>query len=85
MAEPSETSLWDLYKEWSDLPPDTELPTSLDAKRAQKHDDGLSHCGTCGGEWFVGTIQFDTDGTPRQVLTPQRCLGCGAARQANWP
>lgn len=90
MAEPSEQpaderSLFDLYKEWADIDPATELPTSLDARRALKADDGLTHCAKCGGHWFVGTIAFDADGQPARVLTPQRCLGCGEQRQASWP
>lgn len=76
-------SLWELYKQWQGLDPDLELPTVLDAHR--KTSDGLTHCTTCGGVWFVGTIAFDSDGTPEQVLTPQRCLGCGEQRKTRWP
>lgn len=86
MAAPSdEKSLWDLYLEWQDLPADTPMPTSLDAHRAAKADDGLAHCGKCGGHWFVGTITFASDGRPLQVLPPQRCIGCGHQRPAEWP
>lgn len=81
----SAESLWDLQKQFEGIDPATPLPTSLDARRAAKQDDGLAHCQTCGGTHFTGVISFATDGTPAQVLTPQTCLGCGALRKANWP
>lgn len=86
MAEPAgDQSLWGLHKKWEGIDPATELPASLDAHRAAKADDGLTHCQTCGGENFTAVVTFLTDGTPARVLTPQTCVGCGALRQANWP
>lgn len=90
MAEPAEPdasgpSLWDLEKQWRGWPADMPMPTSLAARRAQKVDDGLTHCSTCGGVSFTGAIVFRTDGQPAQILSPQRCIGCGELRKTNWP
>lgn len=76
-----EKSLWDLYKDWTGLPADTELPTTLDARRGGP----LARCQGCGGTWFVAAISFHSDGTPNSVLPPQRCLGCGQHRKTTGP
>lgn len=83
--EPVDESLWGLHKKWEGIDPGTPLPASLDAIRAARSDDGIAHCGTCGGEWFTSTVRYAADGTPARVLTPQTCVGCGALRQARWP
>lgn len=78
-------TLWELYKDFEGIDPATPYPTSLDAARAAKLVDGLTHCTTCGGTDFTGVITFASDGRPARVLTPQTCIGCGALRQVNWP
>lgn len=78
-------SLWDLYKDWSDIDPAVDLPVSLDAHRVARAPDALTHCQACGGTDFRGVITFAADGTPARVLTPQTCVGCGAHRRVGWP
>lgn len=77
------SSLWDLHKKWEGIDPATELPATLDARRP--HDDGLTHCTNCGGEWFTATLRLTDTGQPAQILTPQTCIACGAIRQSAWP
>lgn len=76
-------SLFGLYKEWHGVDPTVELPATLAAHR--EHTDGLAHCPKCGGVAFTSTVVFTADGTPAQVLSPQKCIGCGELRKANWP
>lgn len=82
---PAEPSLWDMEKAWRGLPADTELPTSIVARRVSKQDDGVTHCRRCGGVAYTGTIVFLSSGAPAHVMAPQKCVGCGELRQANWP
>lgn len=85
MGEAAGVSLWDLHKQFEGIDAAAALPASLDARRAAKTEDGLAHCADCGGHLFSGAIAFRADGSPAQILTPQRCIGCGALRQASWP
>lgn len=83
-ADP-DNSLWAQYLAANGLPADTPMPTSLDARRAKARPDGLAHCARCGGTLFTGTIAMDERGMPVAVLKPQKCVGCGAFHQTQWP
>lgn len=82
---PDSTSLFDLHKQFLGVDPAAELPTSLDAHRAAKSDDGYAHCARCGGTEFHASVRFTTSGDPDRILAPQHCIGCGTLRQADWP
>lgn len=78
-------SVWAQYLAERGLPPDTPMPTQLDAYRASAHPDGLRHCTRCGGTLFTATVVLSAAGQPVAALKPQTCVGCGALNQQQWP